>query len=101
MVDLDDEGDAVDVTPRNHSQGSERRGHGIALPRQGQLNDVGRIEVLRGFLEKLAAAECSIPWSTGRMEMYPVPARRPWLNNVPRLRSTVGERSLSVKTLLR
>ena len=24
-----------------------------------------------------AAAECSIPWSTGSKEMYPVPARRP------------------------
>jgi hypothetical protein len=24
-----------------------------------------------------AAAECSIPWSTGRIETYPVPARRP------------------------
>jgi hypothetical protein len=52
-------------------------------------------------LEKLAAAECSMPWSTGRMERYPVPPSRPWLNSVPRLRSTAGERSLSVKTRLR
>ena len=51
-------------------------------------------------MEKLAAAECSMPWSTGRIERYPVPPRRPWLNTVPRLRSTVGLRSLSVKTRL-
>ena len=41
-----------------------------------------------------------MPWSTGRMETYPVPPRRPWLKSVPRLRSTVGLRSLSVKTRL-
>ena len=32
--------------------------------------------------------------------MYPVPPSRPWPNSVPRLRSTVGLRSLSVKTRL-
>ena len=51
-----------------------------------------------GSFEKLAAAECSMPWSTGRIERYPVPASRPWLNIEPRLRNTVGLRSLSVKT---
>ena len=30
-----------------------------------------------GLGAKLAAAECSIPWSTGRMDTYPVPASRP------------------------
>src|SRR5919112_3548186 len=30
-----------------------------------------------GFGAKLAAAECSIPWSIGRMLTYPVSARRP------------------------
>jgi len=30
-----------------------------------------------GFGAKEAAAECSMPWSTGRMDMYPVPASRP------------------------
>ena len=54
-----------------------------------------------GALEKLAAAECSIPWSTGRMERYPVPAMRPWLNTVPRLRRTLGDRSLVVNTVSR
>ena len=51
-----------------------------------------------GLLEKLAAAECSMPWSTGRIERYPLPPSRPWLNTVPRLRSTLGLRSLLVNT---
>ena len=31
-----------------------------------------------GLGAKLAPAECSMPWSTGRIDTYPVPASRPW-----------------------
>ncbi len=43
-----------------------------------------------------AAAECSMPWSTGRIDTCPVPASRPWPNRACRLRSTWGDRSLSL-----
>jgi hypothetical protein len=32
-----------------------------------------------GLGAKAEAAECSMPWSTGRMDRYPVPASLPWL----------------------
>ena len=35
-----------------------------------------------------------MPWSTGRIDRYPVPPRRPWLYSVPRLRNTAGVRSV-------
>src|SRR3954453_6317615 len=38
-----------------------------------------------------------MPWSTGRIDTYPGPPRRPWSNSHCRLRSTVEERSVSRK----
>src|SRR6185312_6199263 len=51
-----------------------------------------------GFGANDAPAECSIPWSTGRIETYPVPARRPVFRIVWKFRSTVGRRSLGTST---
>ena len=39
-----------------------------------------------------------MPWSTGRIDTYPVPASRPWLYSADRLRSTRFERSVPVHT---
>src|SRR4051795_12844001 len=44
-----------------------------------------------------APAECSMPWSTGRIETYPVPESRPELSSHCRLRRTGVGRSVSVK----
>src|SRR5258706_7467098 len=46
-----------------------------------------------GFGANDAPAECSIPWSTGRIERYPVPARRPLSKSDCSDRKTEGERS--------
>src|SRR5687767_4239419 len=50
-----------------------------------------------GFGAKLAPPECSIPWSTGRIDTWPVPARRPEFSSHCRLRSTFVGRSVSTK----
>src|SRR6266849_5806653 len=50
-----------------------------------------------GLAAKDAPAECSIPWSTGRIERYPVPASRPWSKSDSRLRSTRVGRSVIEK----
>jgi len=39
-----------------------------------------------------------MPWSTGRIDTYPVPASRPWSKRDCRLRSTRGERSVRATT---
>ena len=46
-----------------------------------------------GFGANEAPAECSMPWSTGRIETYPVPASRPAPNIACRLVSTRAGRS--------
>ena len=51
-----------------------------------------------GLAAKLAPAECSIPWSTGRMETCPVPANRPCVRMLLKFRSVAGVRSLWLTT---
>ena len=46
-----------------------------------------------GLAAKLAPAECSIPWSTGRMLTCPVPASRPWFRMALKFRRVGGVRS--------
>ena len=46
-----------------------------------------------GFGANDAPAECSMPWSTGRIERYPVPASRPLSKSDCIERKTAGERS--------
>src|SRR5687768_5929092 len=46
-----------------------------------------------GFLAKDAPAECSMPWSTGRIDTYPVFPRRPPSRSCCRLRMTGTGRS--------
>ncbi len=46
-----------------------------------------------GFGAKEAPAVCSMPWSTGKMDKYPVPDSRPWSNMDCKLRKTWGLRS--------
>ena len=47
MVELDDERDPVHVAARHHAERAQGRGHRVALTGQGQLHQVGRIEVGR------------------------------------------------------
>jgi hypothetical protein len=51
-----------------------------------------------GLGAKLAPPECSMPWSTGRIDTYPVPERRPLFSSHWRLRRTLVGRSESTKT---
>ena len=67
VVELQDEGDAVRVFPRNRAEDAERGGHCVAAALDREPDDVLGIEVA-GFGAKDAPAECSIPWSTGRIE---------------------------------
>ena len=49
------------------AQHAEGRGDGVAAALDRELDDVLRIEVL-GFGANEAPAECSMPWSTGRID---------------------------------
>ena len=51
-----------------------------------------------GFGANDAAPECSMPWSTGRIDRNPVCPSRPLPNINARLRSTDGERSVIATT---
>src|SRR2546425_6280349 len=51
-----------------------------------------------GFGANDAPAECSMPWSTGRIERYPLPARRPLSKSDWSERKVAGERSEWVHT---
>ena len=52
---------------RDRAEHAERRGDGVAAALDRQLDDVLGVEVDRVGREA-GAAECSMPWSTGRIE---------------------------------
>ena len=52
-----------------------------------------------GFGVNDAAAECSIPWSTGRMDKYPVSASLPWLKIDFKFLKTFVDLSVSTNIL--
>ena len=68
MVDLDDERDAVGVLPRDRAEHAERRRDGVAAALDRELHDVLGIEDTSGFGANDAPAECSMPWSTGKID---------------------------------
>jgi hypothetical protein len=46
VVELHDEGDSVDIAPRDDAEAPDRRRHRVAVARQRQLDNIGRVEVL-------------------------------------------------------
>jgi hypothetical protein len=66
VVDLDDEGDPVGVAPRDEPSVPSVEAMALQPPSIASSTS-GRVEVL-GLGANDAAAECSMPWSTGRIE---------------------------------
>ena len=67
VVQLHEERNLVGVLAGHRAEHAQRGGDGVAAAFDRQLHDVLGIEII-GFLAKLAPAECSMPWSTGRMD---------------------------------
>jgi hypothetical protein len=67
MVDFHNEWNTVGILARHHTQNAQSSSNGITTAFKGEFNDVFWIEVA-GIWAKEAPAECSIPWSTGRIE---------------------------------
>ena len=90
----------IDQTPA----GRRDRGLGEDRGQHGALHSQDRTQPNKSAMgAKDAPALCSIPWSMGRIDKYPVLAKRPAPNNVCKLRSTwvfllVGINILSTKS---
>jgi len=67
VIDFRNEWDFISVFARNTAQYTQRGGNSIAACCNRQFDNVFRVKVI-GLGAKEAPAECSIPWSTGRME---------------------------------
>ena len=75
MVELDDEGDPVHVAARHHAERAQGRGHGIALARQRQFQQVGRIEVggILGEAGRTRVLDALIDRQNGEIPRAPQP----------------------------
>jgi hypothetical protein len=67
VIDLDDERYPMGVFAGYRAQNPKRRGDCIATALDSQFNDFRRVEIV-GILAKDAPAECSMPWSIGRID---------------------------------